>query len=237
MPKGIYQRSTTPAIPVAGSTVPILNDEAVAPIKLSAKTARAVEAVRGLFTPYVASFATINQLRGELAPKFMKAFEQWKAETDGNFVEFVRVLVPAVPLPSRTKDGIQGYRDHQAYQAADYLRRLVQQEARAATTPEEQADAIRNRPASPRQALARVIASIVPLIDPAAMAALWKAMESQLHWSETQVSGFRELVKLESPLVQVRPPRGLRVAHMLKVVPAAVIAKALEDEPRTGTHG
>ena len=85
-------------------------------------------------------FTAMAVSREELAPKFMKAFGLWQAETGSTFVEFVRFLVPEI---GNTR---AEYRNHRAYQAADYLRRLVGNAARKPTTQAERAAA----PASAR---------------------------------------------------------------------------------------
>lgn len=244
MPTGIYtRRKTSTSVPMhtakdapqRGQAQPIGEDKEQSEVRLSAKTTRAVDVIRVTFRAFVTDFARITVSREELAPKFMKTFNQWQAESGGTFVDFIRLLVPDVPHDR------EGYRAHSAYQAADYLRRLVQQEARTGSTPTERAEAIRNRPVSPRVALARIVASIMPLIDPSALEALWKAMHDQLNWSDGQVAGIKTLVTDETPLVRIRAPRGIHLAdHTLRLTAAPAPAQQTEETeetPRTGTHG
>jgi hypothetical protein len=89
--------------------------------------------------------------------------------------------------------------------------------------------------------MARMMASFLPLIDPAALDALRAAMETQLHWSTAQVDGIMDLVGKEQPIVRVRAPRGVHMEeHSLRLV-AAPTPRAIEtdgeDLARTGTNG
>lgn len=184
---------------------------------LSAVVARAVDAIRLTFSSFVDDFAAFTISGEDLAPRFMKTYRKWEAETGGSFVAFVRLLVPALPMD------VKGYKAHSAYASADYLRREAARMERQGTTPVERAQAIANRPASPRVAMARLMASIMPLIAPDALAVLYDAMRTQLNWTDNQVAGLRELVGEETPLVRIRPPRGVHIDAGLKVTEAPIV--------------
>lgn len=224
MPRGIYarRRSSTPqprhTVQDTAPTPRPAADDAAEDTKLTAKVVRALDGIRDTFIAFVKDYTAILVRREDLAPKFMKASNMWIAETGGSFVDFVRVLDSTVPVDR------DGYRAHRAYQAADYLRRLVQQGARTVETPVEKAARIASAPVNTRHAMARLLASFLPFIDPAALDAVWKAAETQLHWTEGQIDGMKELVKTEAPLVKVRAPRGVELDHQLKMVAAPVPA-------------
>jgi hypothetical protein len=244
MPRGIYNRQlSTPAArssskdtarTLAATTDTTPDKE---PVKLTGPLVRALDTLRTVFTAFVADFKVLEMKRAELAPRFMKTFRKWQGETGGSFVAFVRVMVPDLPMDTKS------YKAHSVYNAADYLRTMAARLEREGTTPVERARAIANRPASPRTAMARMMASFLPLIDPSALAALRTAMEEQLHWTTAQVDGIMDLVGTEQPIVRVRAPRGIHIAeHSLKLV-AAPTPRTVETEDedattaRTGTHG
>lgn len=232
MPRGIYDRNrstrrSTIATPrtVAHDTAPASptpqGDDA--PAKMSTKLTRAVDTLRGLFIGFVQEFTALTMSREELAPRFYKTFLAWKEETGGSFVDFVRVLVPEVPMDRA------GYKAHSAYNAADNLRRLAQAGTREEETPVARAKRIAAAPVNPRRALARVLASLAPILDPTAMDAVWKAASAQLHWTDGQIEAMKALVGEESPLVKVRAPRGVTLDHSLKLVVAPAPASPSED--------
>lgn len=138
-------------------------------LALSVKTRAMVDAIREQFTAFVDEFHQMTVSRAELAPKFMKAFAAWQVETGGTFVGFVRLLDPKVP------EGRDAYRATPTYQAADYLRRLLAQADRE-PIPEE------NRPVSAYLALAHLVATILPAIDPNGV--IWQAFVREMNWSE-----------------------------------------------------
>lgn len=195
-------------------TTPILADHAVATEPaLSSKLSKVIETLRVTFNGFVADYAALQADRATLAPRLMRAFAQWQTETGHtSFVAFVRVLVPGVPLERA------GYRAHSAYQAADYLRRLTQQASRTTETPVEKAARIQSAPVSSRVALARLVASLLPLISPDSVGTFWSTAAGQLHWSEATLKGIQDLAKAESPLVTLKTPRGVHMTHGFRVV-------------------
>lgn len=161
---------------------------------LSAKVTKAVDAIKKPFVSFVKDFTSLAMRREELAPQFMKAFGMWQAETGSTFVEFVRFLVPEIPA-TRAE-----YRNHRAYQAADYLRRLTGNAARRPMTQSERQAA----PAPPTDALARILASFMQVIPDNQKGHLWEALESQLHWTPRQVQRIQTQTEHVDPLVEIK---------------------------------
>ncbi len=195
------------------------------PIELSAKVRRLVDTLRPSFRAFVVSFADLTASRAELAPTFMKTFGTFQSETGQTFVDFVRLLDPSVG-PSRAD-----YRQHRAYQAADYLRRLQAQQARPKTPSRSTA-----APATPLDGMARLIASLLPLIGADQVPRLWEAVERELHWTDRQATALQHRVEQATPLVAVRPPRGVATPQ-LRIAPGPAHETDVETEPRTGTRG
>jgi hypothetical protein len=175
---------------------------------LSAKVSKAIDAIKKPFASYVKDFTSLAARREELAPQFMKAFGMWQAETAGTFVDFVRHLVPEIPA-TRAE-----YRSHRAYQAADYLRRLVGNAQRRPRTMAERQEA----PAPPTDALSRILASFMPLLPDNQKAHLWEALESQLHWTPRQIQRVQTQVEHVDPLVEIR---GRTIENLRVSIPEA----------------
>lgn len=175
--------------------------EPVEPNTPSQKTLRLIDGIKRPFLTFMDEFGAITASRRELAPAFMRAFEAWRTDTAGNFVGFVRMLVPDVPA---NRDG---YREHPAYQAADYLRRLAAIDAapREPVPPEL-------RPATPLVALARVVATVLPMLGPNAEA-LWAAFIEEMHWSAEQVARFQGLVNRSGPMAALQGRVGRRAVN------------------------
>ena len=157
-----------------------------AEVVLSKKTTALVEEVKVGFGAFSSDFNLLTSGRAELAPRFMRAFDAWQKETSGTFVAFVRILDPALP------NGRTDYRNHSSYQAALYLQGL-------ATRQTEPARPTGKEPIAPLRALARVLATILPLIDDRGI--LWATFLKQLHWSEAQVTKLKNMVEHEKALM------------------------------------
>src|SRR6266581_8023066 len=174
MSRGIYTRRKHSNDPrtrsSAKDTNPVQETIAEEPVKLTAKLIRSVDELRVTFTAYSEAFTALEMRRADLAPKFMRICRAWQAETGSSFVAFVRVLIPDLPMERK------GYVNHTAYMAAEYLRVKVNKFERENTTPVERARAIADKPASPRRIMTSVLASFLPLIDPAVLETLWAAM-------------------------------------------------------------
>jgi hypothetical protein len=183
----------------------------------SKATMRLVDGVRESFTSYVTQFVALNETRAQLAPRFMKAYNAWASDTGKPFVAFVRLFDPTVPTASAD------YRKHKAFMAADYLRRLVATEARAEA--EEEAGVGTGigaeAPATPQEAIARLIAAILPLIALEQHPKLWQYVQEELHWTEARVKRLQEQVGAVRPLAVLSAAKGqprptLFLAHTRK---------------------
>lgn len=216
----------TPSTSRSTHTTALVHTE-TAPIELSVKVRKLVDSIRSPFRSFTLSYAELTATRADLAPAFMKAFGAFQTETGHGFTDFVRFLDPSVG-PTRAD-----YRAHKAYQAADYLRRLVAQQARpkAATISGARST---TSPATPLDGMARLIASLLPLIGADQVPRLWEAVTAELHWTERQSNALQHRVEQSTPLVAVKPPRGATVPQ-LRI--ATVQVHADDTELRTGTQG
>lgn len=184
-------RDTAPATPV--------------PDNMSAKTKHLVDAVRQPFMAFATDFAAITLTRADLSPKFMKAFGAYASDTGGTFIAFVRLIDPTVPADRKA------YRAHTSYAAADYLRRL----AAATATPRKPIPASK-RPATPLVALARMVATVLPLVDPNGK--IWDAFVAEMHWTQDTAKRVQSLGAKLGPITLSS-------------------AAALSLRKRTGTNG
>jgi len=207
---------------------------------LSAKLRKTVNNLRRAFTSYVDEFKIVSESRAELAPKFMTAFAAWQQETGGGtFATFVRLFIPDLPEQSRSKPQSLGYRDHPAYQAAEYLRRVAGKQAGTATaeTPVERSHRIANAPVSPTVAMARAMKTIMGFIPPDQARSLFDALKIQLHWPDRTVSRIENEARNIEPLVTLREPRGVHALGALRLVIPTLTTTTEEEIPRTGTAG
>lgn len=237
MPRGVYDRrkakKRAPAAPAQRPQVRTpVQPSAAAPAtpapdaQPTARTLRLIEAVLEPFRAFVDDFAVITQSRDELAPAFMRAFDAWKADTAGSFVGFVVYLDATVPTDRA------GYRANPVYQAADYLRR----KAAAAALPQRETPE-GERPVSPMVALARLIATILPMLGEQ-QPALWSAFVAEMHWSEAQIARLQTIVNKEGPIVVPTPGRRATNGYTSHVPPAPSAALRLAAMPqKTGTGG
>lgn len=180
------------------------------PVLLSTKLARLIDQLRQPFADYASLAEGLAETRASLAPRFMKTCHAWQEETGGTFVQFVRVLVPDLPMKR------DEYRATPVFQAADYLRRLIGREPTAprvdATTGKPLPPAI-----SPLEALSRVMASILPLLG-GASPELWSAFAAELHWSDLQIKRLQTLTTSVEPLLEAHVPRSAGSRALLKLV-------------------
>lgn len=160
----------------AVDTAPTATIDAAA--TLSTKLANVIDALRRPFKAFVGDFRNLTTSRAELAPEFMRAFDAYEAETEGSFIAFCRLVDPTIPADRAA------YRNDPAYQAATYLRRLVQQ---TTTKPRRRGP----KPATPLVALARFVATVLPLVDPTGV--IWTAFVQEMHWSERQAKQVKLL--------------------------------------------
>lgn len=183
-----------PAAPRGGIDAGV-DDE---PIVLKVRTQRIIDALRADFKPFIVAFGHFTEKRAQLAPRFMKAYDTWKEETQGTFVGFVRLLDPSVPADR------DGYRAHRTYQAAENLRSLVQSD----TEDERSTANDKDRPLGMSDAFVRLLAVIVALIPGNQVEKLWTLIGEELHWSPGKVTNLRASVEEVEPLVDAKAERG-----------------------------
>jgi hypothetical protein len=198
---------------------------------LSAKVRKAIEAVQRPFRAFTEDLRLVNESRAELAPRFYQAFQMAKEEAGLTFVEFVRILDPDVPMNSRATAENAGYVNHPSYNAALYLRRLAEQQVRAETTPQQQAERAANAAVTPSTAVARLIKAIMPLLQPQLTEQIWEAMRAQLHWPDRTVQRIKNETQSVEPLVVLKEPRGLHAVGQFRLA----VPQQQEELAATGT--
>ena len=187
---------------------------------LSGKTERAIEAIKAqvlsfsqAYTAYTDLGSTLVLRRKEIAPKFMKAFAMWQEETpNGDFVGFVRHLDPNTPLER------EAYRAYRTFQACQYLKRLnaVQERKELAVSEGRSMASDGPRPLSQGDAVARLVASLLPVIPQSEQGKFWAGLQHELHWTERQIEKLQESISSVEPLVMIKVPnRGviIRLVH------------------------
>lgn len=233
MPRGIYDRTkrtnhryaSQPAVRskahqssegTTGTAVATTGTQG-APKPLSARIVKMIDGIRDPFVGYADALKTVNERRADFAPKFMKVFHAWQAETEDSFIAFVRVLVPDLPMERKV------YIKHPASIAADNLRSLYNRLERGkAKTPAERAQAIQNKPVAPRVAFTRILAAFLPFLDASGVEQLRKVMSDQLHWTPGQINSVVADSTAAPPLVRVKAPKGVEIEHSLKLSPGPV---------------
>lgn len=175
------------------------------------KTLRLIDDVRRPFTAFVDEHSIVLESRADLAPKFVRAYDAFRTDTEQSFVAFVRLFDPEIPADR------EGYRNHRTYQAAEYLRRVVANQAKPALP-------VNKRPVTPLVALARLLATILP--DMVDHEILWAAFVKEMRWSQGQVARLQTIVNREGPVNLTTSKR------MAPAAPSARLALA-----RTGTRG
>lgn len=168
---------------------------------LTVKVSKLLAELEPPFLAFAEGFAHLSTARSELAPQFMQACRAWQRETHGTFVAFVRLFDSTVPLHRA------GYRAHTTYAAADYLRRL-RNKRRGQSVPIEQ------RSVSPLVALARLVATVMPVVDPTGT--IWAAFVKAMNWSDEQAERLKVLSAREGAISL--PPR---TKHSLVTLRAA----------------
>lgn len=168
---------------------------------LTARTSQLVGSLRVPFLAFAEGFAHLSTARSEIAPQFMKTFKAWQLETHGTLAAFVRLYDDSVPLDR------DGYRSHPTYQSADYLRRL---HGRGAREPLPFA----KRPITPLVALARLVATVMPAVDPTGT--IWSVFVREMRWSDQQAERLKVLSVREGAITL--PPR---TKHNLTTLRAA----------------
>lgn len=171
----------------------------VADTTITAATRKLVDSIRQPFTGFVSGMNTLLEARAKLAPAFMRAARAYIKDTNSTFIAFVRELDADVPVAQKD------YRNHSTYNAAVYLKRLVEATERDKTTT-----ATRTGPHAvpPLASMARLIAAIKPLVPEDNLVKLWEILASELHWSEAQKNRLQALVEEAEPLFNTRAPKG-----------------------------
>lgn len=159
---------------------------------LSVRVTTQIAALRTPFMAFSEGFAQLTVSRADLAPRFIKVFEAWKKETNGTFVLFVHTLDPKMPMER------DSYRNHPTYQAADYLRRLQTGTART-----REPVPLAERPVTPLLALARLVATVMPAVDPTGN--IWDTFVHAMHWTDRQSERIKVLAAKEGAIAL--PPR------------------------------
>lgn len=214
---------------LAPETEPETTQAAVDPedVKLTAKTERAIETVKQVVLSFSRQYGTLTDLtstltmkRKELAPRFMKAFHLWQAETGGDFAQFVRHLDPKMPFER------EEYRHYRTYQACQYLRRLESQRERQEVLVAQGLDpaAETEARASQGDAVTRLVASLLQTIPTNEQSKLWQALQHELRWTERQVERLKESAEDAEPLIIVRTPmKGVKI-QLVHPVPELALA-------------
>jgi hypothetical protein len=173
----------------------------VAEVELSKRVLNAIDAIKRPFEAYISGFQALELKRRDLAPKFIKTFGLWQSETGKGFVDFVRYLHPDI-------GGRDTYRNHPVYQAADYLRRLANQQARRADAANAAANGEQETEPAPvpaTDALTRMVATVMSFIkDEAKQDRFFELMATELHWDEKRIQRMREAVTNVDPIAEIR---------------------------------
>lgn len=193
--------------PVIASTTAPLTPEPT----ISAATRKMVEDIREPFRGFVGNMNLLLESRSKLAPKFMKAANAWRKETGETFIAFVRELDPSVPKTQKD------YKNNGVYNAAIYLKRLVDAQARgegAASTAERTGPP----PLPPMTGFARLLAAIKPLVPADNLTKLWAVIAEEMHWTDAQRERLVTLTEEAEPLIAMRTPKGMPkpVLHVIQ---------------------
>lgn len=157
------------------------------------RTRHLIDAIKAPFRAFVGEFEALTMSRRELAPKFVKAFEAFKEDTGLKLISFVRLLDDTVPMHRDDDETGEGYKNHPSYVAATNLNRLAAEDQ----TPRKAIPASK-RPATPLVALARLVATVLPIVDPDG--AIWDAFLKEIHWTEEQGKRLQALSVREKPI-------------------------------------
>ena len=143
--------------------------------------------LRGRFGSYAKAYDTLLERKQDLAKPFMQGFNLWKRETGRSFVAFVHELDPGLPA-DRDK-----YVNHRSYQAALYLRRLVE-------APHTLPSKTRRSSRTPYDMLAIMIKSTLPFMG-AHQARMWLSFTAASRWKQRDVERLQVAVKTAKPFV------------------------------------
>lgn len=164
---------------------------------------RQIQTLRRQFVTFRDSFAGVMQRRADLAPTFIRIYGLYQAATGGSFLAFVRQIDPEVPMDR------DGYRNHPSYQAAQYLRRLVDRSDRGG-----RANGVTAPTRSNVLNLARSIATILTVVRDADV--VWKAIMQEFSLTQRQMTNLQKTAANVRPLLTlpgVRPVNP-RIIHV-----------------------
>lgn len=147
-----------------------------------------LDALREEFHDYLTSFSS----RSDFAPSFMRTYTHWHQATRGTFIAFVRALDPAVP-PERVK-----YVRHRSWQAACYLKRLVE-------APETQAKY--RQSVSPLRLLSRVLRTLLVSVGESQYDAVWQAVAESSRWRDRNLKNLHAMTNRSGVLPLPHLPR------------------------------
>lgn len=203
----------TPApAPAATPAAPATNGDttAAAAPKLRPVTVELLDQLRVPFLGYIQASTVWLKSKADIAPLFHKALAAWKHDTELGMADFVRLFDTTLP---QLRDD---YKNHPSYVAATYLMGLATGRRRRRPTGPV--------PLNPRDAMVRLVKAVLPLITPEQVDSLWKALSSQLHWSEMQMRTLHKDVesKETTPLVYLKPADPEHVPQLLISAPRAV---------------
>lgn len=175
---------------------------------ISVRTRKLIDAVKRSFKTYAHDMTEVFKTKQDLAPDFMKAYTSFEKDTGGSLIDFVREIDPNVPADRA------GYRAHSSYRAAENLRRIVQQATQAAKpkVPKEQ------RPVPPMLALAKLVATVLPKLDPTG--AIYAAFVKEMRWTEQQAARLQTLAAKEGA-VRLKGKSATRMHLVEKAVETA----------------
>lgn len=158
---------------------------------------REMEEFKVPFITFTTTCQSLTTKRKDLAPQFMKLFRHYRRETHGTFVSFVHDLDPLMPTDRKA------YQNHRAYQAALYLRRLIDAPK---TTPQHR------RTASPFTALAMTMRSLLYFTKKHEVE-VWSALKRSTHWDDRQIKTLQAKMRKVHPLSLPGAPRLVKRAH------------------------
>lgn len=159
---------------------------------LSARLRALITRIRRPFMAFSEGYQALTQSRSQLAPEFMRAYGTYMNEVGGSFVSFVRLLDPEVP------EDREGYRNHRSYQAAEYLRRLVNQSEAVAERRRRREAGEAPAPTPQTVALATLIATVLTLA-PEAEDQVWHALNT-LGLRPRQLDRLRGMLEETEPI-------------------------------------
>lgn len=233
-PAAPTRRGRQPKAPAGATPAPsaAATDTEVAAVALSARTRTLIDKARDGFLGFVKTHSGFLLKREDIVGPFAKAWKAFKEETTLTLADFARQFDPSVPADR------DGYRAHSTYRAAENLMALHRQLERAKQAKEAGTTASGPQRATPLDAVARMLKSVLPLISADQVDRLWETVTKELGWTEQQVTNLKNRTSEAEALLAVRPPRGFGgTVPQLRIATVRHTDESAAEEPRTGTHG